>query len=90
MKDNHVVMLQGPTGHMWEVELSPNTHNTLEIRHGWKEFANFYSLEMGDFLVFNYVGVASSFEFVSSTILQIIYKLNVQILTTIHSSCQYL
>lgn len=53
-KDNHVV-LQGPSGHESGVHFLHNSNNLFEFRHGWKEFVNFHSLQIGDFLVFHYV-----------------------------------
>ncbi|XP_050204276.1 B3 domain-containing transcription factor VRN1-like [Mercurialis annua] len=45
------VILKVPSGATWEVELSKSGDDVL-LDKGWKEFADFYSLEHGSFVIF--------------------------------------
>ncbi|XP_059064943.1 B3 domain-containing protein At3g18960-like [Cryptomeria japonica] len=51
--DEHMV-LEGPDGQKWDVQLWGSI-NQLEFRQGWKNYVDFHGLEMGDFLVFDYI-----------------------------------
>ncbi|XP_050204284.1 putative B3 domain-containing protein Os03g0621600 isoform X2 [Mercurialis annua] len=49
------VILEVPINETWEVELS-RPDDDVWLDKGWKEFADFYSLEHGSFLLFRYEG----------------------------------
>ncbi|KAK4488353.1 hypothetical protein RD792_004111 [Penstemon davidsonii] len=49
---NHI-FLKAPSGSLWEVELT-HSRGQIYFHKGWKEFKDYYSLELGHFLVFEY------------------------------------
>ncbi|KAL3833394.1 hypothetical protein ACJIZ3_008130 [Penstemon smallii] len=49
---NHI-FLKAPSGSLWEVELT-HSRGQIYFHKGWKEFKDYYSLEFGHFLVFEY------------------------------------
>ncbi|KAI5665867.1 hypothetical protein M9H77_15720 [Catharanthus roseus] len=49
------VLLKVPNGGSWRIELAHHGERTL-LQKGWKEFADFYSIETRFFLVFKYLG----------------------------------
>ncbi|GLJ38043.1 hypothetical protein SUGI_0774500 [Cryptomeria japonica] len=52
-REEHMV-LQAPSGQEWDVQLL-GTNNNLEFRHGWEKFVHYHGLQLGDFVVFNYI-----------------------------------
>lgn len=48
-------MLKVPSGAMWQVELFKSDDEAW-FQNGWQEFADYYCLEHGDLLVFEYEG----------------------------------
>lgn len=44
-----------PTERFWQVDVG-NSNNRLCFKKGWKEFVQDHGLELGDFLVFHYLG----------------------------------
>ncbi|XVF17763.1 hypothetical protein REPUB_Repub10bG0151800 [Reevesia pubescens] len=51
------IKLEVPSGAIWQVELR-KCDDMVWLQKGWKEFAEYYSLELGDFVVFRYEGNA--------------------------------
>ncbi|KAL3833393.1 hypothetical protein ACJIZ3_008129 [Penstemon smallii] len=49
---NHI-FLKAPSGSLWKVELT-HSRGQIFFHKGWKEFMDYYSLELGHFLVFEY------------------------------------
>ncbi|KAK4488351.1 hypothetical protein RD792_004109 [Penstemon davidsonii] len=49
---NHI-FLKAPSGSLWEVELT-HSRGQIYFHKGWKEFKDYYSIELGHFLVFEY------------------------------------
>ncbi|CAA0810877.1 B3 domain-containing protein REM16 [Striga hermonthica] len=52
------VILNGPSGHTWKVELVMNG-DTLLLKTGWKSFVEDHSLKENDILIFKYSGNSS-------------------------------
>lgn len=50
------VVLRGPSGCVWDVNLTAKGHNLLLRGGGWKEFVEDHSLEENDILFFKYNG----------------------------------
>ncbi|XP_055803496.1 B3 domain-containing transcription factor VRN1-like [Solanum dulcamara] len=47
------VFLEAPHGKAWEVEVE-NSEGQIWLAQGWKEFSNYYSISIGNFLIFRY------------------------------------
>lgn len=54
-KDSGLVSLEGPSGNVWQVELSHET-GSLSLHCGWLTFVRDNSIMCGDLLVFRYNG----------------------------------
>ncbi|KMZ57701.1 hypothetical protein ZOSMA_82G00130 [Zostera marina] len=48
--------MKGPSGHIWNVEVVSEEKDGVFFDRGWKEFAKDHSLELGNFMVFEYIG----------------------------------
>ncbi|KAH9309569.1 hypothetical protein KI387_037480, partial [Taxus chinensis] len=48
------VILQSPSGHLWDVKLCGTT-TEMEFVTGWEKFVYHQKIELGDFLVFKYI-----------------------------------
>ncbi|KAF8399865.1 hypothetical protein HHK36_015736 [Tetracentron sinense] len=52
--DDQKTYLEDSNGHRWRVKLS-NLNDSLAFQQGWHDFASDHNLEIGDFVVFNYI-----------------------------------
>lgn len=52
----NTVSLKGPGGGVWYTDLVTNSGGELFFGKGWKEFISDHSVQLGDFLVFEYAG----------------------------------
>lgn len=48
--------MKGPSGHTWNLELVSEETKGVFFDRGWEEFAKDHSLQLGNFMVFEYIG----------------------------------